>query len=311
MTNAESRPGSYTPQTSKDDAIVQARIVEPRIYFDEVRLDTAGAETDGTPDVLRNAEGFPVRITHMLASLAYFDQAGLVENELEVQRVGVMLRFGDAHYMARVATALPIWSNEIVAAGAAVSPGTSSWRFTRPLKFAPQDALRVDAALEDAPASAIPAVVGVTGIGTRTKRPYFFSGELQLTAATVRTFAIDDFRNSSDEAVLLTDLTVSCSAPVLEVDPSGDIRRLRVSLRQLGNGTGRDWVAGQPPNTLAGFVPASLLGVTTGRAVVHRFPADGIVWDPGEGVSLIAQGLTASPPNAILHIGFVGHMLVT
>ena len=58
---------------------------------------------------------------------------------------------------------------------------------------------------------------------------------------------------------------------------------------------------------------ASLLGVRSGRAVVHQFPGDGLIWEPGEGIDLRIQGFPdlEEIPNVDVNIALTGYITIT
>ena len=117
--------------------------------------------------------------------------------------------------------------------------------------------------------------------------------------------------------MVVTELAAHMSAAEGSQSPQGDIRALRLGVRQVGNGTEADWVISPPglPETC----PAVLFGTQSGRAIVHRWPpsqpdaSPGLFWEPGEGLQVEvegpAAGLTGGSP-AILSIALVGSLVV-
>jgi len=59
-------------------------------------------------------------------------------------------------------------------------------------------------------------------------------------------------------------------------------------------------------------MPVALLGTHGGRALVHRFPGDGFVWEPGEGVEIDAfnNNVTVTPGPIALGVGMLGYIAV-
>ena len=61
------------------------------------------------------------------------------------------------------------------------------------------------------------------------------------------------------------------------------------------------------------LIPAQLLGVLSGRAVVHKLPGDGLIWEPGEGIAVEAQGLVGGGEvlnQSFLNIAALGYITV-
>jgi hypothetical protein len=144
-----------------------------------------------------------------------------------------------------------------------------------------------------------------------SKRPYILTGQTQLTTLGSVDISSVDFRNDGSEPLIITDMTVSVSAEVGANDPTGAIGRIRISVRQVGNGTQSYWFQG--PTNLVPFAPypqATLMGVTTGRAVVHQFPGDGLFWEPGEGITAEIKTTINNLP-AVLCLAFSGYITVT
>ena len=55
---------------------------------------------------------------------------------------------------------------------------------------------------------------------------------------------------------------------------------------------------------------ATLIGVTTGRAVVHQFPGAGLYWAPGEGITAEITSLVDGL-ESVLCLAFAGYIMVT
>lgn len=300
--------------------ILQSGVInEPRLFFDEIPLNAdPGVIVAGNPDTFYNGEQFPIRLTHMLAAVRYLesDDQRAVANPLDIGRVLLRLQFHNQFYMNPTTLPLPLWGNKAVAAPEPFSFGNAHWDFVesgQPFILAVRDTMIVRVELQDAaaPASGVPVNVAFHGMGTLSRRPYIFTGETILTALGVVDLNTVDFRNDGSEPVLITDLTVTVGGEVDDVDPTGDINRIRISIRQVGHGTQSAWFIGPqaavPPIQRT---QATLLGVTTGRAVVHRFPGYGLLWEPGEGITAEAQSLVADLP-VVLCLAFAGYIMVT
>lgn len=294
-------------------------INEPRLYFDEITPDANSTViTAGQPETFYNGEQFPVRITHMLASVRYLNSATpqMVANQLDIARLALRLQFHNSFYMNPNPLPLTLWGNKVVAAPEAFSAGNAHWDFIangQPFVLAVRDTMIVRVGLQDtaAPATPVPVDVAFHGIGALSKRPYIFTGHILLAAPGDVDISNPDFRNDGSEPVIITDLTVTVSAITGSSDPTGAIGRIRIGIKQVGNGTQANWFSG--PQNLVPPAPrpqATLLGLTTGRAVVHQFPGDGLYWEPGEGITAEVRA-TVNNLTAVLCLGFAGYIMVT
>lgn len=292
------------------DNVCKGVIEEPRFYYDTMTLLTNGQTSEGQRDTFRNGEQFPVRLTHAVFALRPdFDQ-NLGTDERLIQRVGLRMTFHDQYYMSRDFVPVPLWSNKVVAGPSAITTGFSSYTFDRPVILSARDSLRVTVALESTPTTPRRVVVSVTGIGMLSKRPYFLASEVELSNTNPVVLDSADFRNDGTEPVALTDMVLHCGAETEDATGAGDIRQLRVQVRQIGNGTQADWGIGPTSPPLA-QCPATLLGLTEGRAVVHRFPGDGLIWEPGEGIIVQGIALASSTEGLELATALVGYISLT
>jgi hypothetical protein len=312
-------------QTRLDKGITH----EPRGYFDVIALeldDGTGLVTNGAPDIFRNSDNYPVKITHATFAVGYFDQAGNVDNVRNTQLIGVNMRFHDQFYMNPTHTLVPAWANKPVNSLDRVSFGASAWRFDNgrwvddngggSFVLSARDSLEVVADLIGNPTyPPIEATVTFTGFGIMSHRPYLLTSSDTFTAeGQPVTFATNDYRNDGGEPIVITDMTTHISNDQGDgsTDAMGDSRRLRVNVRQIGNGTNRQWFQGPafgPPAIAA--CPTPLLGITSGRAVVHEFP-NPLTWEPGEGISLSAQSNNpaATDPDSYLNVGLFGYVMI-
>lgn len=317
-------------QKLSEGNITSGVLYEPRGFFDYIELDGVN-EVKGHPEVFRNGEGFPIIITHMTAAISYLAQDyTTVADERNVQRVGAYLNFHDQFYMSppqqlgggvTISSApLPTWINTVVAAGDSVSRGNTCWQFTQPFILSVRDTMEVDVALYSLPIESIPVTVSFTGVGILSRQPYFLSGTVVLTRLSIQTIDPEQFLNDGAEPILITDMTVQVQADTSTdvLDPSGDSRRAFVRIKQRGNGTGKSWFQGPLNTQLSGGtqqVPTSSccaanLGPSMGRGVVHAFPRP-LIWEPGEGILLTAQGLTAAVGNAnSVSVALLGYVAV-
>lgn len=286
-------------------------IEEPRFYFDQITLQSILSKND--PDAFINKEEFPVRITHALFGLRTYDDGTIPEERL-LQKAGVRMVFHDQYYQSRAFAPVPMWVTEVTAGAPALSQGFSTYTFDRPVILSARDSLRVQVALESDPDGSQRVSVAVHGVGLQSKRPYFFSSFRDLNNTTPIVLPQGDFRNDGAEPVALTDLVIATSAPTGDFVGAGDIRTVRLQVAQLGNGTGRNW-CGTPILQSSGAtipqMPAHLWGMSQGRAVVHRFPGQGLLWEPNEGVTMEAVALDTDAADEDLLICLAGYISLT
>jgi len=299
--------------------IRRGKINEPRMFWDEIQPDASSTViVAGTPETFYNGEQFPIRITHLVASVRYLESTAqrTVANQLDVSRLGLRLQFHNQFYMNPQFLPLTIWGSKPVAAPEAFSAGNAHWDFVatgEPYVLAVRDTMIVRVQLQDAavPSAAVPVNVAFHGIGALSRRPYILTGQVQLSDLSAVDLSTPDFTNSGSEPIVITDLTVAVGAQLDADDPTGAIGRIRIQIRQIGNGTQASWfvgpVAGVPP---VPYPQATLLGVTTGRAIVHQFPGAGMIWQPGEGVTAEVRALV-DDLGAVLCLGMLGFIMVT
>lgn len=311
----------YVIQLAKGPTLEEGVVNEPRLYYDALSvLPDPTVETAGTPDAIYNRELFPVRLTHMTAAIGW-GVAELSFPPILIQMYGLQLRYHDQFYMNSNPVAIPAWCNKVVAAPDVSSAAMSAWDFiasgSRPPILSKQDTFQVDVRCDDQVPDFVDAenplavTVTFTGFGILSRRPYLFSGTANLTEVLTRkSISASNFRNDGNEPIIITDMTVLVG-PQSDDDVflGGDIRRVSLNVRQVGSGTGSWWFAGTKNDSLC---PASLLGVTTGRAVVHQFPGVGQLFGPADGMSLMMQPLRALIDVPVsIDIGFIGYIMVT
>lgn len=290
-------------------------IEEPRVFYDTFVLQADEIETASHPDVFINGEQFPVVITQLSAAIRP-DFTQVAPNptldERFIQRVGLRLSFHDQYYQSRNFVPMPLWLNKVVAAGDLVTQGSSAWTFERPFVLSARDSLRVTVALESTPSvdNVRRVTVSFTGTGMLSKRPYFFSQSLELDGTVPAVLPTQGFRNDGAEPVAVTDMAVHCGGESFGASAEGDIRQLRFNVRQIGNGTQADWFEGPSVPLPLNQCPAILTGYTSGRAIVHRFPGKGLLWEPGEGITMDAVALDPSVVGFELAVSLSGYIAV-
>ena len=296
-------------------------INEPRIYYDEIPQNSSSntVVTEGTPGVFVNGEQFPIRLTHLTAGLRYLAQDNSVDNSGNIERIGLRMVYHDQFYMNPQFLPCAIWANKRVAMPQPQGLGSSHWDFVengQPFVLSARDTLIVTVQLQAAPSGSpglnyFPVNVIFTGIGALSHRPYLFNGTVNLFDTNQTNLSTVDFRNDGSEPIVITDMTASIGGQS-NAGPGGDIGRLRFNVKQVGNGTNAQWFSGPktgPVNSVPNC-PAILAGVTSGRGVVHQFPGDGLIWEPGEGITMETRALNTGN-NSVLAVGLAGYLMVT
>lgn len=298
------------------DHIRQGVINEPRIYWDEIAQNPASNTilTEGTPGVLVNGEQFPIRLTHLMAGVRFIAQDASVDDTAGIQRIGLRMVYHDQFYMNPQLLPLPVWANKQIAMPTPQGFGNSHWDFVangQPFVLSARDTLTVTVQLQLAPQpdTTIPVNVIFTGIGALSRRPYLLNGSVDLADVNETDLSTVDFRNDGSEPIVITDMVANIGGQS-DAAPAGDIGRLRFNVRQIGNGTGARWFSGPAVPVAIPNMPAVLAGVTSGRGVVHQFPGDGLIWEPGEGITIQTQS-TIVGNQSVLVLGLAGYIMVT
>lgn len=296
---------------------------EPRLYYGQFRMNGLGANAvlQSDPNCFRNGEQFPVRITHWLV---YLRNTGIQLDERLLQVYGLKLISGDTGYINTVFhTPIPLWHNTPNAAPLAISKGNSTWVFEKPFTLSNRDTVDIKLQLESTPASSPSGgrlvSVALDGIGCFSKMPYKFAATVLLATTDIVTLDPDRFRNDGAEPVEVHSMSIVCGANLgssSDAGFAGDIQELLISCRQVGNGTNSRWDKGPEipvPGVANLFMcPAGLFGVTTGRAIVHKLPGDGWIFEPGEGVAAeVFGGPNATAVQSHIVVGAAGYIMAT
>ena len=274
-------------------------IREPRVYFDLVQMVTSTTQIAFChTDVFRNGEDYPVRIHALTAAVRATDST----DERQIQRIGMRLMGHDHYYMQREFVPIPSWHNKVCSPSPLMAFGQSGWKLHTPFVLSSRDAMDIRAQLVSTPSNERDITFSMTGVGMDSMRPYFKSSTQTYDAAlTPAAMDPEDLRNDGDEPILITDVTVHCSAADQSNNPQGDIRQADISIRQIGNGTQAVWMNG--PIGQDDLCPAALLGLTNGRAVVHCFPLGSeVLWEPGEGLRVEFQPLFSQAALATIYV---------
>jgi hypothetical protein len=308
---------NYVLKISNTGMLRRGVINEPRVLYDEFQLSDEGviAPSSGNPGAIVNGEAWPLRITHVLAALRYVDAAGspAVQDPLMLNQAQMRFQFHEQYYMNSQLLSVPSWSNKVIALPDVVTQSMSAWDFVangQPFVLSKRDTLVVEVQLQDIsdPSSGVPVTVTFTGIGALSRQPYLLAGTTTLVKLTKTSITTTGYRNDGIEPIVITDMTVNVGPDLDDPTGTGDIHRVRINVRQTGNGTNAQWFKGPITPTIP-QMQASLCGVTGGRAVVHQFPGDGLLLEPGSGVTL--EGCTLNTNTSpVLCIGFSGYIIV-
>jgi hypothetical protein len=299
---------------------IKPSIQEPRLFWDRVTFDGVNARGLVSPDGnFSNGFKYPVQIRYIMAAMleddAYPPSTPVIGDERMTQRYGFRVLDHGSFYMNGDVIPLPLYHNQTTAAPDFVGQSSATWCFDRPFRLATRDSMQIEVSLEFATGTTRTVSATFEGYGEISKVPYIFTGDVSITAAdgtNVIAIPADFFKNEGLEPVVICTLTLTCGPDDADTDPTGDIRDLNVSFRQVGYGTNQDWVQG--PVTPVAFprIPAVLCGISQGRCVVHKLPAEGWIWEPGEGVTIqVEQLFTPSRAGEVVLIGMAGHILVT
>lgn len=299
-------------------------LYEPRLYCALFDFSDAESVTSilAQPDIFRNGEQSPVRITHLVAAVRYEPPEEQQPSfppgdERAIQQYGMRVRAHDTFYMNPSYVPLPLWHNQVSAASDVVTRGQSSWRFAKPVIMGKRDTIEVKFALE----SPIPADSGTrrvsvafSGVGLYSRRPKQLYSYVDVTTANgISTVSLpsDQFRNTGAEPLEIYEMSAAVAGLSLASDPVGEIRLGKLSVRLTGNGTNQRWTITQD-TSVDDLVPASLWSLTSGRAVVHKLPGEGDdagwLWQPGVGLNIELSNLTARADQ--IYVAAIGYAII-
>lgn len=302
-------------------------LYEPRIYAQMFDFSVANTVSPAysDPDIFRNGEQYPVRITHILAIIRDGGGQGGSVDERLLQAYGLRLRFLDTYYMNGLEPVVtPVFHNVVTAsANDAVSKSTSTWRFAHPYYMGLRDTMQVEVEL-DYPLSgggveeSLKVWVQFHAFGALSRRPKELAGFVTFTPTSpqVLTIPAGFFENDGTEPLEVHSVDVFVAPPTGSAGALaiGNIRRPRISVRQVGNGTNQRWTNSDSANV--DTVPAGLFGLTTGRAMTHVLPVQstqrgrGWLWEPNQGVTIEVSGPSAAPDLSQLYVALAGEIIV-
>lgn len=296
-----------------------AKMFEPRVLYDVFTFDGSQQLVYANPNIYRNGERFPIRITHILAQMlaeASDEQEPAGGDERMVQRYGMRIKAHGNFYMNNAHAPLPLWHNVPIAAVDVATFAQATWCLDKPFVLGNRDTFQVQIRMTVGVPSGENQRVSVSfeGRGHYTRQPKRLVGTLlvegtdSFNGTSVQTLDIEAFRNDGTEPLDIERVVIHQAPDTNTPDPTGDVRNVRVRIRCNGNGTGSWWIAGAPVLN-NDHVPAPLLGTGTGRAVVHKLPGDGWLWYPNEGVRPELRSFTPSRAESVV-VAFVGYLLV-
>lgn len=290
----------------------EAITCEPRLFADSFAFNGTLQRIMAQPDVFRNGEKFPLRITHIILAAQYAaedQQTPVGGDERIVQRYGLRIRAHDTYYMNAVPTELPLWVNKPVAAADVITRAQSCWHFDRPPILGNRDTMEIKVALlVDPGANNERVAVAVDGVGFYSRQPKRLTGYIDISDTAEHTLDVDNFRNDGTEPMEIRSVTIHDTPPTSVSNPVGNIRNVRCRMRINGNGTNQwwNWMA---VNAATQLVPANLWGLSTGRAIVHRLEGDGWLWYPNEGVTPEVESFQTTRTDTIL-VAMAGYIMV-
>lgn len=303
-------------------------LYEPRIFFEKFAFSATPGATPvrSGEETYKNGQKAPIRITHLTAFVEQGEPQSpevspVQGDERLIARYGLRVLKNDDYYQSPDFIPLPLWHNVTTAPPRPVADHVSGWRYGRvnragardgfPFVLGSRDSMVVRVQLQ---AYTSDTRVGVSfyGTGRLSKRPYMFASETVLDDTTQVLLDPNDYRNTSGEPIDIEGQSCYCRLNG-QGAVAAAIRNLRLSIKQMGNGTGRQWEDGPIDSASSDtFCPAPLWGSSVGRAVVHRLGGDGWIWEPGQGVTMEMTSLDTTRSVAeTVWVACLGHYIAT
>lgn len=300
--------------------VIDGAFYEPRILYDAFTVNA------GTLDqkIIENQDEWPIRITHMIASVAPLSTMNqdipLRGDERILSMARVKVTAQDQPFFNNNRFLMGVFGN-VVTASPQANAGLASWTLPKILRYGGRDTLDVAVELLPPGAQNGGRVVSLmlSGNGRKSGVPYVFQGDTGesglLTTADV--FLDEaDFKLSAAEMVDIDTVGVHVSGELTGTTLQGDARRALIQIRQNGNGTNTDWFHGpvDRPKMLA-----SLLGVSCGRSIVRALPYDaqdqerGLLLYPDQALNVEMDLLPDIQrlDDEEIWLGFAGYAIVT
>ena len=252
---------------------------EPRAYVDVIVSDSGvepipavGAIIPSQAQVrpLMNSEQFPVRITHVVASVV----VDPTSSPTFLQRIGGRLRYNDRYYPNAGFLPLAGWQNKATALPSFLGASQATWVFDKPNILSAEDTLTVTASINADGLGDRTVYVHFHGFGLFSRRPYIISSHVFLDA-TNGAFTSDanttTYRDDSSEPIALYQMVVSVTPGADVVTPFvGDLKQVVVQVKQRGNSSRAQWVGNliTPFTRTHAGMPGVLFGTDGGIAYV-------------------------------------------
>lgn len=313
------------------NALDEKIIYEPRGYFNVLPYIQSTQRYSIAEEAYRNGEQFPVTLTHATIFTTNLSVFGGVD-ERNIQEVGLRMTYHNQQYMNDEFLPCPLWMNKVTATADPTGFISQSWDLTemteKPFVMMHGDTVEFDVfGVADAADEPLLVSVSMRGIGMLSYRDRMFTGEAVVPAGTqdgVRTrLPTNNYRNDGSEPILITEITLNYFDSEVELQPDVQEGRVFLQARRVGSGTNANWFSGpKTPIDLSALAPgvfdfridgmlAALMGVSTGRAIVHRFP-EPWVWQPGDGLDEVAIAPTVTSPTIAqaIHVALTGYITI-
>lgn len=244
-----------------------------------------GRPDPGSDAIIRNREKYPIIITHAMWAIGAADPDPAINmpdtppagSEQIIGRYLVNTKGFPTYVQNDRFMSIAALSNISTCTGQPTYRSTASTTFRCPFHMANRDAFEVKMRLRHPYPSQCMASITFSGIEIDTQAPVFLSSQVMLQDTSVITLGLNGLEWHGPNPVLITDMTVSISAPEDSPSAVGDIHNLEIGVRQLGKeGNSRAWMhSSGSPSPYGALIPASLIGTEVGRDVVFRYPIDG------------------------------------
>jgi len=350
----------FASKNRGEGVLIEPRAYFDFLNYVDASVDLNVQVWNTDPGAFTNGEQFPVRLTHFVVSpnfkVATFGTKDNVAQYVypdALHSVKLRIERYDEFYMNEFLINAPAWHNVNIAPPVAVGNALVTRTLKHAIVLSARDSFRVEcervpfgdavgvSASNAEPPVTVTGSVAVTftftGVGMRSGRVYTWGDTLNFYAdgPSIQSFDPAQLQNVGGEPVAITQMSfqVGPGDPILNGDvtvpPADapamfDTRLFRVGIRQQGNGTQADFQHGPTYPTEIRRMPLSLWGTDVGQSVVHQFPGDGLLLDPGQtvrvqGTRLAAIGADEDEREAfaaglhypeVVSIGLLGYLMV-